>query len=87
MKTPMQELIDILINERNQFIKMNPNQPIMDVGVKIFDVAISNAESMLEKEKEVMCGFGENVRGAMLKSDKHRTTEEVYNETFKTKEK
>ena len=43
--------------------------------------------SMLEKEKEMMCGFGENVRGAMLKSDKHRTTEEVYNETFKTKEK
>ena len=42
---------------------------------------------LLEKEKEMMCGFGENVRGAMLKSDKHRTTEEVYNETFNTKEK
>ena len=48
---------------------------------------IEAAEAMLEKEKEVMCGFGENVRGAMLKSDKHRTTEEVYNETFNTNEK
>ena len=62
----MQELIDILINERNQFIKMNPNQPIMDVGVKIFDVAISNAESMLEKEKEVMCEFAEEYVGSCL---------------------
>ena len=84
MKTPMQELIDILINERNQFIKMNPNQPIMDVGVKIFDVAISNAESMLEKEKEVMYDAW-LVAISNFRNDTF--FEEYYNETFNTKEK
>ena len=76
MKTPMQELLETFEEMRS------PIDSKVDV-----DFAISLVKSMLEKEKEMMCGFGENVRGAMLKSDKHRTTEEVYNETFKTKEK
>ena len=81
MKTPMQELIDILINERNQFIKMNPNQPIMDVGVKIFDVAISNAESLLDKEKEAIMdayNYGQQI-------PPFDYAERYYNETFNTK--
>ena len=77
-KTPMQELIETI----KKLQKDDDVQPFM-----WHEQIIKLAESMLEKEKEVMCGFGENVRGAMLKSDKHRTTEEVYNETFKTKEK
>ena len=78
MKTPIQELIETI----KKLQKDDDVQPFM-----WHEQIIKLAESMLEKEKEVMCGFGENVRGAMLKSDKHRTTEEVYNETFKTKEK
>ena len=77
----MQELIDILINERNQFIKMNPNQPIMDVGVKIFDVAISNAESLLDKEKEAIMdayNYGQQI-------PPFDYAERYYNETFNTK--
>lgn len=80
----MQELIDILINERNQFIKMNPNQPIMDVGVKIFDVAISNAESLLDKEKEVIYDAW-LVAISNFRNDTF--FEEYYNKTFNTKEK
>ena len=79
MKTPMQEMLEWV----RETLPMDLETPRL-ITPRLIEHKI---ESMLEKEKEVMCGFGENVRGAMLKSDKHRTTEEVYNETFKTKEK
>ena len=81
MKTPIQELLDYTTNLLHTF------DSEQRVAMAVLDYLKTNKRAMLEKEKKVMCGFGENVRGAMLKSDKHRTTEEVYNETFKTKEK
>ena len=77
MKTPIQEVLET-------YEVMLSLHPEMAVSVRS---VVEDLKSHLEKEKEVMCEFGENVRGAMLKSDKHRTNEEVYNETFKTKEK
>ena len=95
MKTPMQEHYFLLIESKEHYKKLLKQETSVEgkqhyqgaiwAIQKIIDYIV--AERMLEKEKEMMCGFGENVRGAMLKSDKHRTTEEVYNETFKTKEK
>lgn len=96
MKTPIQQLIEVLKIHRDTAFEKAEKFKDQDVegmyqwydyrGQTLNDT-ISFAELELEKEKEVMCEFGENVRGAMLKSDKHRTNEEVYNETFKTKEK
>ena len=92
MKTPMQEFIEVLKIHRDTAFEKEKMceakaKSYYEGRAKAFEDAISFAEVHLEKEKEAMCEFGENVRGAMLKSDKHRTTEEVYNETFKTKEK
>ena len=50
---------------------------------------IEAAEAMLEKEKEVMCEFAEYTRKCGFLSDQRglMTTEELYDETFNTKEK
>lgn len=77
MKTPMQEAKEYVLE------MLKGDDVSMSMGT--YGLIELKLNEMLEKEKEVMCEFGENVRGAMLKSDKHRTNEEVYNETFKTK--
>ena len=50
---------------------------------------IEAAEAMLEKEKEVMCEFAEYTRKCGFLSDQRglMTTEELYDQTFNTKEK
>ena len=62
-----------------------------DCGEKTidFEIAIAHAQSMLEKEKEVMCEFAEYTRKCGFLSDQRglMTTEELYDETFNTKEK
>ena len=87
MKTPMQELIEQLKKEA-QFISDNDHieDRMWRNGLR---EAIEIAESMLEKEKEVMCEFAEYTRKCGFLSDQRglMTTEELYDQTFNTKEK
>ena len=80
MKTPMQELIEIIKKRQEDDEAM----PFM-----YNDRIIKLAESMLEKEKERMCGFAEYTRKCGFLSDQRglMTTEELYDQTFNTKEK
>ena len=82
MKTPMQEHIEWLDIQWGN---------AKDCGEKTidFEIAIAHAQSMLEKEKEVMCEFAEYTRKCGFLSDQRglMTTEELYDETFNTKEK
>ena len=75
MKTPMQELIEIIKKRKEDDEAM----PFM-----YNDKIIALAESMLEKEKEVMCEFaGEYVGSCLIDYPK---IEVIFNQTFKTKE-
>ena len=80
MKTPIQELIEIIKKRQEDDEAM----PFM-----YNDRIIKLAESMLEKEKERMCGFAEYTRKCGFLSDQRglMTTEELYDQTFNTKEK
>ena len=89
MKTPMQELIEKLKEERSKLQALNER-----VMVLTLDYAIADAEQMLEKEKEVMCEFAFNCGDEIKdqnnwRSPRNLTNYEVildfYNETFKTK--
>ena len=91
MKTPMQELIEKLKEERSKLQALNER-----VMVLTLDYAIADAEQMLEKEKEVMCEFAFNCGDEIKdqnnwRSPRNLTNYEVildfYNETFNTKEK
>jgi hypothetical protein len=77
MKTPMQELID----QMWEIAKYGDSYEVAP--------CIEAAESMLEKEKERMCGFAEYTRKCGFLSDQRglMTTEELYDQTFNTKEK
>ena len=76
----MQELIEIIKKRQEDDEAM----PFM-----YNDRIIKLAESMLEKEKERMCGFAEYTRKCGFLSDQRglMTTEELYDQTFNTKEK
>ena len=80
MKTPMQELISV-IRKRQEDEDVQPFMWLEQI--------VELAESMLEKEKERMCEFAEYTRKCGFLSDQRglMTTEELYDETFKTKEK
>jgi len=71
--TPMQELLEWV----RATLPMDLDTPRM-IEEKI--------ESMLEKEKEVMCGFAK-LYDDDLSQGKIRSRENLFNETFKTKEK
>ena len=75
MKTPMQELLEWV----RATLPMDLETPRL-IEQKI--------ESMLEKEKERMCGFAEYTRKCGFLSDQRglMTTEELYDQTFNTKE-
>ena len=77
MKTPMQELID----QMWEIAKYGDSYEVAP--------CIEAAEAMLEKEKEVMCEFAEYTRKCGFLSDQRglMTTEELYDQTFNTKEK
>jgi hypothetical protein len=76
MKTPMQELIEVLKKEA-QYISDNRR------GLR---EAIQNAESMLEKEKEVMQDFATEYE-RQCRINLLRNIERCWEETFKTKER
>jgi hypothetical protein len=88
MKTPMQELIEKLKEERSKLQALNERVTL--------DYAIADAEQMLEKEKDVMCEFAFNCGDEIKdqnnwRSPRNLTNYEVildyYNKTFNTKEK
>ena len=74
MKTPMQELIDII----KQRINDDDSIPYM-YNERILELA----ESLLEKEKEVMCEFADDYQRNCFQKSAY----DYYNETFNTKEK
>ena len=74
MKTPIQELIEIIKKRQEDDEAM----PFM-----YNDRIIKLAESMLEKEKEVMCEFADDYQRNCFQ----KSADDYYNETFNTKEK
>ena len=78
MKTPMQELIDIIKKRQEDDEAM----PFM-----YNDKIIALAESLLEKEKEQIIDAWMNDRFPLDKDWVKQCAEQYYNETFNTKEK
>ena len=75
MKTPMQELIEIIKKRQEDDEAM----PFM-----YNDRIIKLAESMLEKEREIICNAFSDARHGAVES--RWTAEEYFEETFNTKE-
>ena len=71
MKTPMQELIE----QMWEIAKYGDSYEVAP--------CIEAAEAMLEKEKEVMCEFADDYQRNCFQ----KSSDDYYNETFKTKEK
>jgi hypothetical protein len=73
-KTPMQELISAIRKRQED----EDVQPFM-----WHEQIVELAESMLEKEKEVMCEFADDYQRNCFQ----KSADDYYNETFNTKEK
>ena len=71
MKTPIQELIE----QMWEIAKYGDSYEVAP--------CIEAAESMLEKEKEVMCEFADDYQRNCFQ----KSADDYYNETFNTKEK
>lgn len=90
MRTPMQELIKWFKNERTKYInKAHEESSERMLGfVYKMDDCIKHAESMLQKEKDVMCEFAASCFDE-INDQGYRNVIEVidehYNETFNTK--
>ena len=76
MKTPMQELLEWV----RETLPMDLETPRL-ITPRLIEHKI---ESMLEKEKEVMCEFAEEYVGSCLID--YPKIEVIFNQTFKTKE-
>ena len=76
MKTAMQELIEIIKKRQEDDEAM----PFM-----YNDKIIALAESMLEKEREIICNAFSDARHGAVES--RWTAEEYFEETFNTKER
>ena len=79
MKTAMQEHIKWLKIERGRLESAGE----LGIALHIGD-CIEHAESILEKEKEVMCEF---TLSYFIDNTEGETIEDFFDETFKTKEK
>ena len=88
MKTPMQELIEVLkIHRDTAFEKEKQYEDLVlteyyDGRAKAFEDAIGFAEVQLEKEKEVMCEFADDYQRNCFQ----KAANIYFEETFKTKE-
>ena len=83
MKTPMQELIEKLKEERSKLQALNER-----VMVLTLDYAIADAEQMLEKEKEVITSaYNKGKDYYFYNNTTMPNAEEYYNKTFNTQEK
>lgn len=87
MKTPIQELIEQLKEERDGFLKLPPLCSIQERTENCFGSCIEIAERMLQKEKEVMVEFAQDFevsihphRGRTIQPD------ELFDETFSGEE-
>ena len=74
MKTPMQELISVIRKRQDD----EDVQPFMWL-----EQIVELAESLLEKEKEVMCEFADDYQRNCFQ----KSSDDYYNETFNTKER
>ena len=72
MKTPMQELISV-IRKRQEDEDVQPFMWLEQI--------VELAESMLEKEKEVMCEFADDYQRNCFQ----KSADDYFKETFKTK--
>ena len=81
MKTPMKELMDEFAKKADSL----PDTLDANVAYLAFQECYDMAKSMLKKEKEAMCEFAERYLDSIPKE--HPSVEDVYNETFNTKEK
>ena len=75
MKTPMQELI-----ERLEYLIGLAEGTMYEIGLKS---AKEQAESILEKEKEVMCEFADDYQRNCFQ----KSADDYFKETFNTKER
>ena len=76
MKTPMQDMLEWV----RETLPMDLETPRL-ITPRLIEHKI---ESMLEKEKEVMCEFAEEYVGSCLID--YPKIEVIFNQTFKTKE-
>ena len=90
MKTPLQEFIEVLkIHRDTAFTKADENEGKQNhyyyiVRGDALTDAISFAEALLEREKEVMNKAWDEAADCL---EEFETFEEYYNETFNTKER
>jgi len=94
MKTPMQELIEQLKEERDGFLKLPPHSNIQERTENCFGSCIEIAERMLQKEKDVMCDFVEycdeanrNFQDTEESWCEDLTIDDMFDKRFNTKER
>ena len=83
MKTPMQKLIDQAIQRSRE---LSEEGRLLESLAVDYIIDLAKAQSMLEKEKEVMCQFQSDGQ----RTDfwvKYEDNEDCFDETFNTKEK
>ena len=85
MKTPMKELIEQLKQEIEKQVQFRDE--FEDGVVQGLEGALDLAESMLKKEKEVMCGIYDDALARVDRNYLGGEGEDYYNETFNTKER
>ena len=61
MKTPIQELIEQLKEERDGFLKLPPHSNIQERTENCFGSCIEIAERMLDVEKDTFIHFGDRI--------------------------
>jgi hypothetical protein len=84
IKTPMQELIEQLKEERDGFLKLPPHSNIQERTENCFGSCIEIAERMLEKEKEVMVEFAQDFEVSMNPyGGRTIQPDELFDETFR----
>jgi hypothetical protein len=88
METPIQKLIENLTEQLDRVVKEHPievNEPTYWRGIKEALKTIELAESLLEKEKEVIINAYWD--GGHDVPTHPSTAEQYYNQTFSTEEK
>jgi predicted nucleotidyltransferase len=86
MKTPMQEHIEWLKSEHKKYTdqaRKESSLQVLGYAFKIDD-CIKHAESMLKKEREIICNAFSDARHGAVES--RWTAEEYFIEIFDTKE-
>ena len=82
MKTPIQELIEQIKEERDGFLKLPPHSNIQERTENCFGSCIEIAERMLEKEKEQIVNAWIDDRFPLDKDWVKQCAEQYYNETY-----